>query len=221
MDVINSSSLKRMNKPLIIGYLRVSTDKQVIESQKLAIYDYAKQHSLIISTFVEVTVSSVKSTERRKIDELLTNLREGDTLLISELSRLGRSTIELLSLVKEITDRGIKLIIIKQNLVLNKNDNSLSNKVILTIFSMLAEIERDLIVQRTKEGLIAARSKGKTLGKPKGTIQASVFDSQKEQIVGYLKKGLPVSSIAKLLNLKVGESRNLLNYVKRRKLRTN
>lgn len=205
---------------IVVGYLRVSNEKQTIDSQKLAILEYCQKSQLIISHFIEVTVTSTKSAQKRKLNEIFNQLKSKDTLIVSELSRLGRSTVELLSLVKEITDKGIKLIIIKQNLILDQDNPSIANKVTLMIFSLLAEIERDLIVQRTKEGLIAARSKGKTLGKPKGTIQPSLFDAKKQIIIDYLKKGLSIGSIGKLLSLKKNECRNLLNYIKKRKLRT-
>jgi putative DNA-invertase from lambdoid prophage Rac len=205
----------RVKTPLnqILGYLRVSTDKQTVESQKLAIYDYASKNNLIVDDFVEVTVSSSKSTEKRKVEELLARLQKGDTLIISELSRLGRSTIELLTLVKQITDQSIRLIIIKQNLSLYKGDETLSNKIILTIFSMLAEIERDLIIQRTKEGLVAARSRGKILGKPRGTIQFSIYDSRQPDIKALLAKKVPIASISKIIG--IGKVDSLRNYVRR------
>lgn len=200
----------------VIGYLRVSTEKQTTESQKLAIYDYATKNHLKIDSFIEVTVSSKKSTEHRKINELLKRLKENDVLIVSELSRLGRSVIELLTLVKQITDNGITLVMIKQNLLLSKNDNSLSNKVILSTFSLLAEIERDLIIQRTKEGLSAARAKGKILGKPKGTIQSSFYDKHKERIKEYLKKRISITNITRLIGL--GNYQSLRRYIRKRKL---
>jgi DNA invertase Pin-like site-specific DNA recombinase len=203
---------------LTIGYLRVSTEQQTVEAQKLAILEYSYLNSLVLNGFLEVTVSSSKSTEKRRIDELLNKLQPGDTLVVSELSRLGRSTVELLTLIKQITSQEIKLIVIKQNLIIDQKDQSISNKVVLTVFSMLAEIEKELVSQRTKEGLIAARSRGKILGKSKGTIQPSVFDPKKEEIVSYLRKGLTATSIGKLLGLKPNGIRNLSNYIRKRKL---
>lgn len=102
---------------------------------------------------------------------------------------------------------------IKQNLLLSKNDNSLSNKVILSTFSLLAEIERDLIIQRTKEGLSAARAKGKILGKPKGTIQSSFYDKYKERIKEYLKKRISITDITRLIGL--GNYQSLRRYVRK------
>lgn len=106
---------------------------------------------------------------------------------MTELSRLGRSTAEVIALINELVARNI-IIIIKQNLDIHKHD--MNSKIVITLFSLFAELERDLISLRTKEALAAKRIQGVLLGKPKGTIQKSKFDKDVERIKELLKLGL-------------------------------
>ena len=116
---------------------------------------------------------------------------------MTELSRLGRSTAEVITLVNELVTRNIRVIILKHNLDINKND--MNSKIIITLFSLFAELERDLISLRTKEALNAKRLQGVTLGKPKGTVQKSKFDADLPRIKELLALGLSVRKIARLL----------------------
>lgn len=160
---------------MILGYIRVSTEKQTVENQKHEILDYANKHNLGKVNFIEINISSKKSTKDRKIDELISTLKSEDTLIVSELSRLARSLSGLFSIVNILIEDGVKLIAIKQNMLLDKNNiNDMQNKVMLTMFSLMSELERDFISARTKEALKARKDAGVTLGKPKGTIQSSI-----------------------------------------------
>lgn len=107
------------NSNKTIGYIRVSNEKQTLENQKLVILEYAQKNNFLINKFIEIVISSRRAIAERKILEIVSELSIGDTLIVSELSRLGRSTVEVLTLVKEIVDKGIVLIIIKENLKLN------------------------------------------------------------------------------------------------------
>lgn len=168
-----------------IGYLRVSTDHQNVQNQKLAIFDYAQKNNLHLDKFIEVTISSRRAIAERRILETLNSLNEQDVLVVTELSRLGRSTVEVLTLVEQIIAKGITLIIIKENLRLNKhNCDDITNVVMLHVFSLLASLERNLISLRTKEGLAERKSRGVILGKPKGSIQKSIYDPQKRSYFG-------------------------------------
>lgn len=200
-----------------IAYLRASTDKQDLQNQRYEILEYANHHSLHVDDWVAITISSRKTTKMRRIDELLEKLADADTLVVTELSRLGRSTAEVIDLVNRLMRRQIRLIVIKQNLDLNQHD--MSSKIITTIFSLLAELERDLISLRTKEALAAKRAQGVKLGKPRGTVQESKFDAHREKIEELLELGVSVRRIAyKHLGLK---SHNALNtYIKKRNLRS-
>ncbi len=199
----------------ILAYLRTSTDKQDLNNQKLEILEFARKRSLKVDEFVEIAISSRKTTKQRRIDEVLTKLVDSDVLILTELSRLGRSTAEVISIVNEILSRNIRLIVIKHNLDLSKSD--MNSKIVITLFSLFAELERDLVSLRTKEALAAKRSQGVILGKPKGTIQNSKFDKDLDRIRELLLLGLSVRKIAKVLGYKNHLSLN--TYINKRKLR--
>jgi DNA invertase Pin-like site-specific DNA recombinase len=198
-----------------IAYIRTSTDKQDLNNQKLEILEFARKKEVKVDAFVEITISSRKTSKQRRIDEVLERLGDSDTLVVTELSRLGRSTPEVIALINELVARNIRVIILKQNLDIAKHD--MNSKIVITLFSLFAELERDLISLRTKEALAAKRMQGITLGKPKGTIQKSKFDTDAERIKDLLKLELSVRKIAKLL----GYTNHLaLNtYINKRKLR--
>jgi len=161
--------------PQIIAYIRTSTDKQDLNNQKLEILEWAHKKEVKVDAFVEITISSRKTSKQRRIEEVLQMLTDTDTLVVTELSRLGRSTAEVIALVNELVARNIRVIILKQNLDISQHD--MTSKIVITLFSLFAELERDLISLRTKEALAAKKQQGITLGKPKGTIQKSKFDA--------------------------------------------
>jgi DNA invertase Pin-like site-specific DNA recombinase len=198
-----------------IAYIRASTDKQDLNNQKLEILEFARKKELKVDEFVEITMSSRKTTKQRRIDDVVQRLADSDVLIVTELSRLGRSTAEVIALINELVARNIRVIILKQNLDIHRHD--MNSKIVITLFSLFAELERDLISLRTKEALAAKRIKGALLGKPKGTIQKSKFDKDVERIKELLSLGLSVRKISKLL----GYTNHLaLNtYVNKRRLR--
>ncbi|HAU3911426.1 TPA: resolvase [Legionella pneumophila] len=204
---------------MIYGYVRVSTQDQSVDSQKNSISRYCIDQKLMVDEWIELEMSSRKSTAHRRIDELLSKLSPNDIVIASELSRLGRSIKETLNTIETIThDKHARLILIKQNLDLNPSaKNNMANKVLITIFSMLAELERDFISERTKEGLRARAAKGIKLGKPKGVIQASMYDKDKEKIFHLHQLGVPIQKIisthlgyGKYLSLKAFLNKSLL-----------
>ena len=146
---------------------------------------------------------------------MLGKLSKADTLIVTELSRLGRSTAEVVSLVNELLQRNIRVIVIKQNLDMAQHD--MSSKIIVTMFSLFAELERDLVSLRTKEALATKKAQGIQLGKPKGTVQASKFDKDRERIEELLGLGLSVRKIAKILGY--SNHIGLNTYVKKRGIR--
>lgn len=198
-----------------VAYLRVSTDKQDLNFQKLELLEYARRHELHINEFIEVAMSSRQTSKQRRIDELLAQLADSDTLIVTELSRLGRSTAEVVALVNKLLQRNIRVIVIKQRLDIAQHD--MQSKIIVTLFSLFAELERDLVSLRTREALAARKSQGVKLGKPKGTIQASQFDKDRSRIEELLSLGLSVRKIARLLGYK--NHIGLNTYVKKRQLR--
>ncbi|MEA2050680.1 MAG: recombinase family protein [Campylobacterota bacterium] len=200
---------------MTLGYIRVSTEKQTVENQKNGILEYANKHDLGRIDFIEINISTRKSTKDRKIDELITVLKDGDTLVVTELSRLARSLSQLFTIVNQLIENNIILIAIKQNLTLNKNNiNDMQNKVMFTMFSLMSELERDFVSARTKEALKARKDAGMILGKPKGTIQSSMYDEDKEKIEELVKLGVPVNKISRI-HLDYGTAKSLGEYVKK------
>lgn len=198
-----------------IAYLRASTEKQDLNNQKLEILEFARKKEVKIDEFVEITMSSRKTSKQRRIYEVMQTLSESDTLVVTELSRLGRSTADVIALINELVERNIRVIILKQNLDLNTHD--MNSKIVITLFSLFAELERDLISVRTREALAGKKRQGMKLGKPKGVIQKSKYDIDRERIKELLALGLSIRKIANLL----GYSNHLaLNtYINKRKLR--
>lgn len=146
-----------------VAYLRVSTDKQDLNHQKLEILEYARHHELHINAFIEVAMSSRQTSKQRRIDELLTQLADSDTLIVTELSRLGRSTAEVVALVNKLLQRNIRVTVIKQRLDIAQHD--MQSKIIVTLFSLFAELERDLVSLRTREAGNPEKPGGQT-GQP-------------------------------------------------------
>ena len=202
---------------MIFGYIRVSTDRQNLDSQKNIISRYCVDNKLTIDDWFELEMSSQKSLQLRRIDELMNSLNAGDTIIVSELSRLGRSIKDVLQIIETITsEKECRLIVIKQNLDLNTtNNNQPANKILVTMFSMLAELERDFISERTKEGLNALRAKGIKLGKPKGTLQSSMYDKDKEKIQHLYKLGVPIKTIIST-HLDYGKYLSLKTYIEKK-----
>jgi DNA invertase Pin-like site-specific DNA recombinase len=186
---------KTKYNPQIIAYLRVSTSDQDINSQKLELHEYARRNDIKINKFVEVKSSSRKSTKDRKIDELLESLHAGDLLLVSELSRLGRSVGQIIKIVDTLIKQQIRFVAVKESIKINGTQN-IQTKTMITMFGLFAEIERDLISERTKQGLLAAKQKGKLLGRPKGSGK-SKLDQFKIEIEALLKNGSSKTFIAK------------------------
>lgn len=177
-----------------IGYIRVSTDKQDLNNQKLAILEYASKREMKIHKFVKTKVSSRSSTKVRKIDKLLDELEEDDTLIVYELSRIGRSLGQIVNTVNTLIEKQVRFISIKEDIYIS-GTRSLRSKVTVGLFGIFADIERDLISQRTRQGLIAARLRCKVVGRPKGSIGKSKLDSYEEQIKELLDKN--ISKISK------------------------
>ncbi len=150
---------------MIYGYIRVSTDKQTVENQRFEIDRFCNRQNLKIDQWIEETISGTKEVEKRQLGRLLKKLQKGDVLICSELSRLGRSLFMIMDVLSECMKKEIQLWTIKDNYRLGTD---ISSKVLAFAFGLSAEIERNLISQRTKEALARAKAEGKTLGRPKG-----------------------------------------------------
>ncbi|MCB0191461.1 MAG: recombinase family protein, partial [Anaerolineae bacterium] len=164
----------------VIGYIRVSTDKQDAAKQRHLLLEYAQQHQLMIEEFIEVEISSRKSRKERRIDELLSRLNKNDLLLVAELSRLGRNMMEVLNIITELSERDVEIVFVRQPELSTTGPHG---KLLLAIYSYFAETERDFISVRTKQGLAAAKANGVQLGRPRGSKNKErILDPYKEQI---------------------------------------
>ena len=197
-----------------IGYLRVSTIEQDLNKNKAEILALANDKKLGNVDWVEEKVSGVKDWRKRKFGEVFNTLGTGDTVIVSELSRLGRSTLQILEIMKQAKEREIAVHAVKGGWSLN---GTMESKIVLMMFAMISEIERDLISQRTKEGLRARKAAGVKLGRPKGPGK-SKLDKHRVEIEALLKNGSTKTFIAKRYGTSVS---NLHGWLKRHKININ
>jgi DNA invertase Pin-like site-specific DNA recombinase len=194
-----------------IAYLRVSTIDQDLEKNKTQILHLANDKNLGKVEFVEEKMSGRVHWRERKIGEIIDNLSAGDVVLLSEFSRLGRSMLECMEIIAIATQKGIKMYTVKGGWQL---DDTIQSKVMAMVFSMVAEIERDLISKRTKEALQTKKANGVKLGRPKG-VGKSKLDRYKVEIEALLKNG----STKKFIANRYGTSEsNLFNWLNKNDL---
>jgi len=182
----------------IIGYIRVSTDKQDLDKQRHLLLEYAQEKHLMMDEFIEIEISSRRDVGARRIDELQKKLQNGDMLLVAELSRLGREMLQVLNIINSLSARGVKITFVRQPEL--STDGS-HGKLLLAIYSYFAEAEREFISMRVKQGLAAAKAKGVKLGRPKGRRNKKrVLDPYRDEILTYLQKGIDLANVRKLIN---------------------
>jgi DNA invertase Pin-like site-specific DNA recombinase len=179
--------------PKTIAYLRVSTIDQDIEKNKAAILNLANHQLLGHVHFVEEKISGKVSWRKRKIAEILETSQKGDNIIVSELSRLGRSMLECMEILSIATQKGINVYAVKGDWQLT---NSIQSKIVAMAFSMASEIERDLISKRTREALQVKKQNGMKLGRPKG-VGKSKLDIHRVEIEALLKNGSTQKFVAK------------------------
>lgn len=196
----------------MIGYIRVSVDTQDVNKQKHLLQEHAHNHHLTIDEFIECEVSSRKSQKDRRIDELLSKLESGDTLLVAELSRLGRNMLETLNMINKIDGLGVKIIFVRQPELCTDRPHT---KLLFAIYSYFAESEREYISMRTKQGLAAIKASGRRLGRPVGSKNKVTLqlNNYKDQIMQYLRIGITINSIKKIINNQLDQPLSYMSYV--------
>jgi DNA invertase Pin-like site-specific DNA recombinase len=195
----------------VIGYLRVSTQDQDLEKNKADILTFANERKLGHVTWVEEKVSGVKTWKKRELAKAVDSLTPGDWLIVPELSRLGRSTLDILDVLSVLREGGVNVYAIKGAWTLN---GTIEAKVFVTMMALFAEIERDLISARTKEALKARKASGVRLGRPKGPGK-SKLDQFRPEIEGLLKNGATQRFIAKRYGC---SETNLNNWLRKNKI---
>lgn len=201
----------------IFTYVRNNQNNlKYTQEQKESIDKYIKKQNITVFKDIEINIST--PSEERNILELLKNCEKNSIIIVSNLNVFGRSIETILEIVKFLLANKIRIIVVEQNLDL-LDDKDMLTQMILGVISMTVGLEKDLMSLRTKEALTAKKLDGISLGKPKGTIQKSKFDLQRDKIEELLAVGLSVRKISKLLgyNNHIG----LNNYVKKRKIKSN
>ena len=198
---------------MIHAYIRVSTALQDRENQRFEILNFADEKKVTVDQWTEETISSRKKIEDRLLAEVVKSLTKDDVLIITEISRLGRSIYEIMTLLHQLMERGVKVWTCKERFELGDNINS---KILAFAFSLSAEIERKLISQRTKEALARKKAEGVILGRPKGSKGKSKLDGKEELIEGLLSKRVSKASISKMLEVHPG---TLDSFIRTRELR--
>ena len=196
-----------------IGYIRVSSAKQTLEHQRFEIENFALKEGIKIDTWVEEKISSRKALKNRKLGELLDNLQENDVLISCEISRLGRSLLEVMRILETCLNKNCQVWTIKENYRLG---NDIQSKVLAFAFGLAAEIERKLISDRTKTSLANIKAQGKKLGRP-FTAESKKLKLSKNsrRIRKLLEKGISKSEIARILGAGRGTLRRYLDRISR------
>ena len=190
---------------MVYGYIRVSTDKQSVENQRFQIKDFCSQNNIVIDQWIEETISGAKLPEKRLLGTLLARAKTGDLIICSELSRLGRNVLMMMSILHQMVINGVKIWTIKDNYQL---EDGIQAKILAFAFGLAAEIERDLISKRTKQALARRKSEGFVLGRPRGTKTAQQkLAGHKAEIQLLLDENSSKSAIAR----RFGVDRKTLN----------
>lgn len=184
---------------MIYGYIRVSTDKQTVENQRFEINQFCKKNVVVVDKWLEETISGSKKLEERKLGKLLKKMKKDDILICSELSRLGRNMLMIMGILNECMNRDIQVWTIKDNYRLGSD---ISSKVLAFAFGLSAEIERNLISQRTKEALARKKAEGVILGRPKGRKSSRTkLTGQEKKIKELLDRKVSYSAIGRILGV--------------------
>lgn len=184
---------------MIIGYLRVSTGKQVLANQEDEIRRFAESRNLKVDGWVTEVVSGKRKERDRKLGGLLRRMRRGDTLIVTEVSRLSRTLTDLMGIMGKCLSKGINLYTTKEKYCF---DNSINSKVLCFAFGLVAEIERNLISMRTKEALALRRAEGVVLGRRKGSCtKLRILVENRMEVIRMLDENKSVGEICRHFGL--------------------
>ena len=184
---------------MVYGYIRVSTDKQTVDNQRFEIERFCLKNNIKIEEWIEETISGTKLPEKRLLGSLLAEVKKDDLIVCSELSRLGRSLFMIMSILNHLMLHGVRVWTIKDNYRLGDN---IQSKVLAFAFGLSAEIERDLVSQRTKEALARKRAEGVVLGRPLGRKSSHVkLSGHEKEIQSLLEKHTSKSAIGRIFGV--------------------
>lgn len=186
---------------MIYGYIRVSTDKQTLENQEFEINNFCQKEQIKIDKWIMETISGTKDFEKRKLGKILKKIKKDDILICSEISRLGRNLLQIMTILNLCLQKEAQVWTIKDNYRLGAD---IQSKVLAFAFSLSAEIERNLISQRTKEALARIKASGKKLGRGFGSRNKKhILDGKEKEIMLLINKGIPKTKVAKLMGCSI------------------
>ena len=193
----------------VIGYIRVSSNKQTVQHQHFEIQQFAEHNNINVDKWVEETISSRKALNKRKLGQLLDELQGGDILIAAEISRLGRSLLEVMRILETCLNKNCQVWTLKENYRLG---NDIQSKVMAFAFGLSAEIERNLISQRTKASLESVRATGKRLGRPFSAQSKKLkLSCNTKKIKYWLDTGMTKYRIAKMMSVSPATVSNFIN----------
>ena len=198
---------------MIYGYIRVSTDKQTVENQRFEIETFCDRNLITIDKWIEETISGTKDYTKRALGKILKRLKKDDVIICSEISRLGRSLFMIMDILNICMCKECKVWTIKDNYRLG---DDIQSKVLAFAFGLSAEIERNLISQRTKEALARMKTNGKKLGRPLGAKNKflnATCSTKHAYIVEQRQKGASIPSIARKIHVSKGTLYRYLRIV--------
>lgn len=195
---------------MVIAYLRVSTGKQYLANQEDEISRFAEAKGLTVDRWVTEVVSGKKHQKDRELGKMLRQLRSGDTLIVTELSRLSRTLTDIMAIMGRCLERNITLYSTKDGYAF---DDSINSKVLCFAFGLVAEIERNLISMRTKEALALRKAEGVQLGRRKGSYtKLQILIDNRFEVIRMIKRGYRISTICRHF----GVSRDTFNTFRER-----
>lgn len=194
---------------MIYGYCRVSTAHQHEENQHFVIENFAKQNNMIIDVWVEEKISSSKKLQDRKLGKLLKQLKSGDILITTEISRLGRSLLEVMGILQTCLEKDCQVWTLKENFRLGSD---IQSKVLAFAFGLSAELSKSLLQERVRESLARLKANGKKLGRPIGAKSKSLkLSKNKKRINRLVNKGISKNEIARIMRV---NKTTLYNYMR-------
>ena len=200
---------------MIYGYIRVSTDKQTLANQEFEINNFCTREKIKADKLVTETISGTKDFEKRKLGKLLRKLQSQDILICTEISRLGRNLMQIMTILNICLKKNVQVWTIKDNYRLGTD---IQSKVLAFAFGLAAEIERNLISQRTREALNRIKQNGTRFGRPKGARNVKhVMDGKEDDVIELVRKGISLTKIAKIVGVSTA---TVQKFMKKRDLKT-
>ena len=201
---------------MIIAYLRVSTNRQHLENQRNEIERFATSRGIVIDKMFNDIVSGKKHSKERKLGDILKRMQSGDTLIVTEISRLSRTLIDIMNIIHQCVEREITLHSTKEGYTF---ENNLNSKILGFAFGLVAEIERNLISARTKEALALRKANGMVLGRPHGSApKRKILEENHDKLMQMLNQRIPYRKIGKKLNVSVCTIYRYLHTLKQKGL---